>query len=119
MASAFEGELDPADEVDYMADFGGDSRPVLEEGEDIASFNIALTAEAAAYGLQIMTGSGRDPVIDGSGQKLIFWLCVDVAEQSNPDFTEGVGLGIEITIVTTSVPARTRQRTFFVTVKQL
>lgn len=119
MAIDWEGELDPSEVLDFEMDFAGGTDPVLEAGETIASFTLALTAEAALYGLQIKSGGGYDPALSGGDTLIIVWLDVDPLEAGNAAFDEdGIKLGVVATIVTDSTPARTRQRTFNVTVKQ-
>lgn len=119
MAIDWEGELDPSEVLDFEMDFAGGTDSVLEAGETIASFSLALTAEAALYGLRIKTGGGYTAALSAGNTAIIIWLDVDPLEAGNAAFDEGIKLGVMATIVTDSSPARTRQRTFNVTVKQL
>lgn len=119
MAVSWEGELDPSETLDFRMDFQGGDDPVLDVGEEIASFSLAVTAEAALHGLTILNAGDYAPAVDETGTQIVLWLEVDDDEQDNVAFVDGVTLGVEGTIVTTSTPARTRQRTFNVTVKQL
>lgn len=118
MAVLWEGQLDPAEKLDFEADFGGGEKPVLEEDETIASYSLAVTAEAAALGLQIESAPPYASSLVAGSKAVKLWLSVDPLEQENSLFTAGVQLGIEVTIVTSSSPARTRQRTWNVEVKQ-
>lgn len=115
-ATAFKVGMDPRDQVDYQIDCAG---KLLEEGETIASFTIALLSEAVAAGIQIMTGGGRDAATVNANQSVKFWLEVLTGNQLDAGFTAGVTAGIELTVTTNSVPSRRRQRTFTVQVKQL
>jgi hypothetical protein len=110
--------MDPADRLDYQM-FCRGARPLLETAEQIASYTLALTPEAAALGLTIETGGGRDPVVLAGGDTVALWFSVASGFQTNAAFSgSGAQLGVELTIVTDSVPARTRQRTWALTVKQ-
>jgi len=119
MAIAIEAEMDPSEILDFDLDFASAAKPVLEAGETIASFTLATTAEAAAHGLQIKSGSPYDPALTSANTVIRAWLQVNPAEVNNAAFVDGIALGIEATIITNASPARTRQRTFEVTVKQL
>lgn len=119
MATNWEGELDPAETLDYRMNFQGEDDPVLDVGEEISSFSLAVTPEAALLGLQIRADGLYAPALDETSTKIVLWLEVDEDEQDNAAFTDGVTLGVIGTIVTSSTPARTRERTFNVTVKQL
>lgn len=116
---AWKGEMDPAERLDFELDFRNGDDPVLQPGESIDSYSVAVTPEAAAYGLQIETDAPYAPDMDVSGERITIWLTVDIGEQSNPDFIDGLPLGVEFTIITDNTPPRTRQRTGLVTVKQL
>lgn len=121
MATEWEQELDPAEELDFVMDFASSppiGSPVLGVGEGIASFALAVTPEAAALGLEIMTGLGRDAT--EAGGQITLWLTVNVGFQANAAYDgAGTKLGIVCTIMTDSIPARKRERTYSVRVKQL
>lgn len=123
MAVEWEGNLDPSETLDFRMDFYDESLPeierVLDLGEEIASFEVAPTPEAVLLGLTIRDDGLYAPTLDETATKIILWLEVDPADQGNPDFVDGLVLGVEGTIVTSSTPPRTRQRTFNVTVRQL
>jgi len=118
MSIAWEGKLDPSEILDFEMNFADADAPLLEPGETISTFSLALTPEAAAYGLQIKSGGGYDAALSGGNTRISLWLQVQLAYQSDPDFVDGVSVGVEATIVTDSVPSRTRQRTFIVEVIQ-
>lgn len=119
MAIDWEAALDPSEVLDFEMDFGGGPDPVLEAGEEIASYTLAVTAEAALLGLEIKSGGGYDPALSVGNRSIILWLQVDPLKASDPAFDdEGTALGVVATVVTDATPARTRQRTFNVTVKQ-
>lgn len=119
MATDWEQQLDPAERLDYIMDFAGGDEPVLAEAETIASYSLAVTAQGALYGLTIESDAPYAPALAGGSTQIKLWLSVDVDEQSNPLFSSGLTLGVVATIVTSSVPARRRERTFNVEVKQL
>lgn len=118
-AVTFAGFLDPNEEMDFILNCSS----ILEVGEEIASYTLTLLSEAVALGVTIMSGSGRDDaLITGSSEfddntAVKLWLEIDDAYKTNAAFNDpGTSLGMEITIVTNSVPARTRQRTALVKV---
>lgn len=123
MAVEWEGEFDPAEVLEYRMDFYDESKEpedrVLEDGEEIVSFTVAVTPEAALLGLTIREDGDYAPTLDVTATKIVLWFEVDADEQDNAAFTAGAQLGVEGTVVTSSTPARTRQRTFLLTVKQL
>lgn len=108
LAQPFASAMDPSDEVDWVLDFSA----MLEDGELVLTYDLALTAEAIALGLEIMEGGGRDHALINDDTALLFWLKVDDAFKTNVAFDgAGTRLALEVTIVTNSDPARTRQRT--------
>jgi hypothetical protein len=115
-AAKFARVLDPHEELDWMAPCS----PLLELGEQIDSFEVVVLPEAAALGLTIMSGSGRDIALAENDTGIVMWLTIDDAFVGDAAF-EGAGtaLGMEVTIVTNSTPPRTRNRTFVVQVAQL
>lgn len=116
-AFEYSRQMDPADIVDFQIVLSqdGTATAFLEAGEAVASYTLTLTAEAVAAGLEIMTAGAYATSIAGNIIK--FWLEVDSLSQGDPVFDgSGVALGIELTAVTNSSPARTKQRTFVVTV---
>ena len=115
----WQGKLDPAEKLDYVMNFSGGADPLLETGEAIDSWALAVTAPAAALGLEIVESFPYAPWLSEAGDEITLWLNVAPEFQQNAAYLTGVVLGIEVTIVTTSSPARTRQRTFGVEVKQL
>jgi hypothetical protein len=115
-AKRFVAEMDPTDIVDYVAQMGSGSNPLLESGESIDTYTLALGAEATALGLTI----GADdyaPVLNGADLK--FWLSVDEEYQTNPAYDgAGAQLPLILTVITDNTPPRRRQRTMVVTVAQ-
>jgi hypothetical protein len=90
---------------------------ILQTGESVASFTVALTAEAIAAGLQINTTSGYSTLLVGN--VITFWVSVISGSQSSAVFIgAGLTIGIEITVTTNANPARVKQRTVVVTVAQ-
>jgi hypothetical protein len=113
-AVAFDEAVDPKDELDHIIPCS----PILEDGEEIASYTLTLLAEAVALGLTIMSGSGRDHALAESNQSIKLWLTIDSGSQADPAFDDIVNLPIEVTIVTNSSPARKRQFTALLPVVQ-
>lgn len=116
-ATAFEASLDPHEEMDFIIPCG----PLLEtaDGEEVASYTLTVLAEAAALGLTIMSGSGRDHALMAGNTDILLWLTIAGAYQSNAAFDgSGTSLPIEVEIVTNASPARRRQRTVLVRVAQ-
>lgn len=116
-AKALTQAMDPSDiEVfELLIDQGDDK--TLMTGENVAEFNFAVTAEAAAAGLMIMQEDGRRPTL--TGLLLRFWLAIDPALFGAAAFSgEGISLGLELTLKTDSVPYRTKQKTIVVKVAQ-
>lgn len=116
-AEAFAQALDPSEQLDYGIDLerAADGSTLLQPGENVASYTLALSAEAIAAGLTIMEGDGRDHAMNGD--TISMWFKIDDEMQSLPAFNgAGLSLAGELTLVTTSTPARTRQRTWVVRV---
>ncbi len=118
-AVRFEETLDPSEELDFDLDVtqGPTVDDLLREGEGVASFTVALTAESQMAGLTIMEGDGRSPSLQGL--ELTVWLTVTPTEQSASIFNaSGTELAFECTFKTDAVPSRTRQMTAAVRVVQ-
>ena len=109
--------LDPSDLVDFQLDLIGGDRPMLEEGEQVASYTFAVLPEGVALGLQIENQAPYVPALLEGNTALQFWLSVDEEMRSSSAFREpGVKLGLELTVMTNNVPPRRRQRTIAVEV---
>jgi len=118
-AKAMSRPMDPADLVDFQVVLsqGSDDNSFLTPSESVASYTVALTAEAIAAGLVINTTGGYATTLVGN--TITFWLSVSSGQQSSASFAgSGLILGIELTVTTNSVPARTKQRTVTVNVAQ-
>lgn len=115
-AFKFTDPMDPYDQVDFLLTLDG-AGGLLETGETVASYTLALRAEAAALGLTIGTAAyaPTQPI----ATQIRFWLNVDVSFIANTAF-DGAGaiLGVEVSVTTNSNPARKRQRTVAVQVAQ-
>lgn len=120
-AKAIAQPMDPSDVLDFSVTVTrGDPddlpAPFLLTGENVASFTLALSAEAIAAGLLLKSGGGYPPPTFAD-LVCTFWLAVDPAMQASAAFAAaGLTLAIELTVVTTSTPPRTKQRTLTVTV---
>ena len=128
-AVPFTQPLDPGDVLDYRAAFSQGPfdalpPPILLPNEDIASMALELTSEAIALGLKIVSGEFNGatypaPAIDDDNV-LTFWLGVDPSFQSATAFLNtGTLLGIDVTIRTSNVPPRIKNRTLVVRVRQI
>lgn len=115
-AKKFPDPFDPKDRVEFILNLDGPTG-ILEDGELVGTYELALTPEAAALGLQI--GSGSYAPSQPNANQIKFWLEVAAEDQNDPAFSgAGTDLGIEVTVITNSNPARRRQRTAAVTVAQ-
>lgn len=119
MAVEWEGQLDPGERLDFVADFALGDNPVLADGETIASFSLAVTAAAAALGLTIEQEGEYAPALVNADTAIQLWLTVAPEMQNDEAFAAGVSLGVVATIQTNSVPPRTRERTYLAQVAQL
>jgi hypothetical protein len=91
--------------------------PILEAGEDIAEYDLALTAEAIAIGLRIKDEPPYYTAL--SGQFLNFNLELDESMRGLATFNKGgVTVGIELTILTNAQAPRRKQRTIGIKVQQ-
>ncbi len=117
-AKAFTQAIDPSDVDVFEVTLGqAGTDDILAPGESVAAFTLAVTAEAAAAGLQILTDEGRAPTL--TGLVLRFWLAVDIAQFGAAAFSgAGIDLGLEVTVKTSSAPPRTKQKTIIVKVAQ-
>lgn len=114
-AVAFAQGLDPHEELDFIIPCA----PVLESAEEISTYTLTPLAEAVALGLTIMSGSSRDHAKIEGNRSILMWLEIDDGFKTNVSFDGGgVRLPMEVTIVTNSSPARTRQFTALVPVAQ-
>lgn len=112
--------LDPADLLDYEVELlqSASTTALLEPGEAVASFTVALTVEAIEAGLRLKATGGYQTILLG-GNVVKFWVDVDPLMRDDPRFGgAGVQLGVEITVTTTNVPPRIRQRTTVIQVAQ-
>lgn len=117
-AFIWDDPMDPSDVVDFIVDCADPDLPLLEAGETIASFTLTLPAESVALGLTIGT-STRAPAKINTDTAIKLWLSVDSGYIANAAFSgAGTSLPVEVTIVTSSTPSRTRQRTCVVKVAQ-
>lgn len=116
MAVKWKAALDPSDKADFYADFIGGDDPVLEEGEKIASYEIGLTAKAVQFGLTFDDAGEYAHQTVNNDTAVRMWLSIPEEKRDSADFCAGIDLGVEVTIMTDSVPPRRWQRTWLVTV---
>lgn len=116
-AKAITQAMDPSDIDVFELTIGQGVDELIMPGESIASFLFAVTAEAAAAGLRIMTEDNRAPTL--TGLLLRFWLAVDPSMLGAAAFSgAGIDLGLELSVKTNSVPYRAKQKTIVVKVAQ-
>lgn len=114
MATRFQGVLDTAEKLDFIAQMSD----LLETGETITSAIVTLPAASSNAGLQVLgpsftdDGVHPDPIAINSDTDVRFWLAVNPANVD--DFAAGTWLDVKVTIATSET--RTRERTFSVKV---
>lgn len=110
------GTIEPVDLLDfYIAISQGSAEgDILQPGESVVSYTLALPLEASAAGLTIVekeTENGKYAT-RLADRTLAFWLNVNPTQQKSPTFDgQGVTLPIELTITTSNTPPRIKQRT--------
>ena len=97
--------------------------PVLEfdEAIDPADWNLALLPEAVALGMEIRSGDPlrSDPKLVEENKTVFAWFSIDPAFRGNVAFQGGgAPMPMEVTLTTTAVEPRERQRTFVIRVKE-
>ena len=110
LAPTFARRMDPRDKMDIypVLTRGDTARDILQPGEEVTSFSMGLTAEAAAAGLQLGTGAKAPRYAD-----LVFYAQVSVVPsmQGAAIFSgAGLTLGVEITFAT-NIDEREKQYT--------
>lgn len=114
-AVAFGQALDPHEELDWLIACDG----ILESDETIVSYTLTLLPEAVALGLTLMEGEGRDHRLTDNERGIAFWATIADAYKTSPAFDGGgVSLPGEVTLVTNSLPDRTRNRTWLMRTAQ-
>jgi hypothetical protein len=120
-AEAIPQTFGPVDILDFSViitrgDGSAKPPPFLLTDEAVASFTLALSAEAVAAGLFVKQGVGY-PAPTFADLTCTFWLAV-APEMQGAVMFQGTGatFGIELTVVTTAQPPRTKQRTLTVKV---
>jgi hypothetical protein len=122
-ASAWTQPFDPWDRKEYVAEFdtgaAGASGPVLEENEEIVSYAIEVSAEAAALGVEISEAAGYEDELLTGNKQIQLWFEVDEAFREDAAFSgAGTDVGVEFTIITNSNPPRRHQKTYVLRVAQ-
>jgi hypothetical protein len=114
-AQAFSQAMGPTEKLDWVIILDQADNRILQPGEGVADWTLSLAPEAIAVGLAIIEDAAHGPNLDGVTLK--FWLEVTDDMQTSAIFDGGgASLPGELTIVTTSIPPRTRKRTFVVKV---
>ena len=96
----FARKLDPSARRDYYPVLVQNATvdAMLQPGETVTGFTVALRAEAAAAGLRLLTG-GKEPRYENL--VFAFWVEIDPAKRGDVIFNGfGVDLGVEITFTT-------------------
>lgn len=115
-AAVFAQQADPRDFNDWKISCSG----ILAADEAIETYELMLGAESVAAGLIIAADEYRAPRLVDGGKSISLWLSVSPEMRLDPIFNSaGVALPIEVTITTTSIPARVFQRTIAVRIAQL
>lgn len=108
-AVRFSQSMDPHEQLDWFVSFA----ELLEPDEEATDYELVMLPEAVALGLQFMSGSGRDHHLSDDKRGVHFWTEVADGFQSSPAFDGGgIALPMEVTFPTSSIPPRTRNRTF-------
>lgn len=118
-ARRWDEQMDPADVLEWVLHVGifNGQAGLLEPLETVASYTLALSAEAVALGLT--TGTLTRAASQPTPTSFRWWFLIDSAFQSNAAFSgEGALLPMELTIVTDATPSRTLQRTLVLKVAQ-
>lgn len=103
--------LDPKNKKPVVINYA----PILQPGEEIASFTIERSVYAIAAGAVILTGDGRDPARDNANTAIRFWPYIEEADQEDPIFDgAGVVLDFKFTITTNSSPERVDEQTYLI-----
>lgn len=120
----WDSALNPEDQVDYTIDLVG---RLLEVGETVQSYTLTLSAASIAAGLLIGSGAYATALgsvtngifTAGAGTVLRIWFSVDPTHQADTDFAgTGVWLDMQLKVITTNTPPRTRERTLLLRVCQ-
>lgn len=117
-AFKFKAAMDPGELLDYQIRLKDGGLRLLDDAESIASYTLTLYPEAVALGLEISSAAGYTPSNDTAN--ITIWFQVASAFRENAAYSgEGATLAMELTVITTSVPVRRRQRTIVLGVAQL
>lgn len=113
---AWTAAFDPSDRAPYAIDF----TPILRDAEHITEISrIVMSAEGAALGVQVDSGSGRDPIISTDGKLTQVWFKVASAFQGDPAFADaGVAVSLSVLVKTDAAPFEQFERTAVLRVKQ-
>jgi hypothetical protein len=112
-AKVFTRQMDPYERLDWIAELSG-TDGLLETGETIASFTLTMGAEGAALGVSVLTAAPYTAATTDAAKSVRFWLEVDEAFRENAAFNDAVSIPITLSLLTSNVPARRRQRTMVV-----
>ena len=116
-AFKFDAEMDPAELLDYQLKLSEGPLKLLEDGELFTTWTLTLYPEAIALGVELGSGT-YEPVADG--ENITVWFQVDPLFQEDAAFDgNGVDVPMELSITTNHAPARKRQRTLVLPMRQL
>ena len=111
-AITFTRVMDPSDLVDFDLTLsqGNGEKDLLQVGEFVGSWQLALRTEAMVAGVILKNDSTYYPALNGLALKV--WLEVTEAQRGSTIFdAPGFQAGMELTITTTSSPPRRYQVT--------
>ncbi len=117
-AAKVEDKLDPKARNPFVIPL----RPALEAGEEISTWSIVVSPEAAALGLTILTAADgkADPALIEANCAVELWIGIDPEFQDDPAFEgPGKGLSFEVFYSTSSSPPRDDNRTLMLVVANL
>ena len=104
--------MDPRD----IQNFKIDCSTFLDDGENVNTYTLSLMSDAVLAGLNIGTGAYAPSI---AANKINIWFNItDANQQDEMFYGGGTNLPLVIEVVTTSIPARRRERTFAVKVQQ-
>lgn len=126
-AFPIEQPFDPRDVLEVKVGISqgaddADPPPILLTGETVAALLVAVSTEAAAVGLMIVSGvfeGGTYPAPSFSGNVVTFWITVNPTRRGDVAFDgDGVTVGVEMTFTTNNNPPRVKQRSVAIKVAQ-
>ncbi len=104
--------MDPGDIRAFMISFTALLDLAGGEQIDPANWNLTMSPEGVALGVQIGSTGDRVPTLEEGGSAMRLWLSVESGRQSSTVFNSGVDVAIVVQFRTTSTPFSQIERTF-------